>query len=363
MGSLCCVAARPHGTSSTSREWPLTPTDPFWRTNASFSLAPSDQFYRHHSFPSHGSRSSIDGISLDSLDSSESSQGSISWERSGTVDIDSGFEGFVSNFNSPENRSENWEEHAINAEGFLRVPAPRPLVFTSGFEEASLLGNNESSTISSQSDNSTTKYELIVKSPLFARRGPSTARRSFITTPVHPLFFPDDSLSLSSPTSSVDPTEAPEPSKTLSLHPQCGICKRLLSRKSPWCPRKIVHSSDMPVVSILSCSHVYHADCLDRTPKTFRHDPTCPVCDKLEKDDGNTEQWAICRLKNGFPRLRSVGEGPSRVWSCGGVDDMEAFNKDVLKSRMSQRESSRDSEYCIHPVVLEGKPERNLILS
>ncbi|KAJ3702691.1 hypothetical protein LUZ61_006396 [Rhynchospora tenuis] len=361
MGSLCCVAARPHGTSSTSREWPLTPTDPFWRTNASFSLAPSDQFYRYHSFPSHGSRSSIDRISLDSFDSSDSSQGSMSWERSGTVDIDSGFEEFVSNFNSPENGSENWEEQAVNAEGFLRVPAPRPLVFTSVFEETSLLGNSGSSTTSSQSDPSIAKYELIVKSPVFAQRGPFTTRRSFMTTPVHPLSFPDDSLSLSSSASSVDPTEAPIPSEKLTLRPRCGICKRLLSRKSPWCPRKIVHSSDMPVVSILSCSHVYHADCLDRAPsKPFRHDPACPVCDKSEKDNSNTEQWAICRLKNGFPRLRSVGEGSSRVWSCAGVDDNGMFNKNLLSKHLLQKESSRDSDCCTSPV---GLLERNLILS
>lgn len=124
MGSLCCVAARPHGTSSTSREWPLTPTDPFWCTNASFSLAPSDQFYRYHSFPSHGSQSSIGGISLNSassnsLDGSNNSQGSESWERSGIVNIDSGFEGGVSNFGSPDDGFENWQEQTVNNEDFV----------------------------------------------------------------------------------------------------------------------------------------------------------------------------------------------------------------------------------------------------
>jgi hypothetical protein len=125
MGSLCCVAARPHGTSSTNREWPLTPTDPFWCTNASFSLTPSDQFYRYHSFPSHGNQSSISGISLNSvssnsLDSSNNSQGSESWARSGIVTVDSRFEGVVSNFSSPDNEFENWQEQAINNENFVR---------------------------------------------------------------------------------------------------------------------------------------------------------------------------------------------------------------------------------------------------
>lgn len=119
MGSLCCVAARPHGTSSTSREWPLTPTDPFWCTNASFSLAPSEQFYRYHSFPSHGSQGSIDGISLNSA-SSDSLDGSESWEGRGTVTIDSGFEGVASNVSSPNNGFENWQEQVVNNEGFVR---------------------------------------------------------------------------------------------------------------------------------------------------------------------------------------------------------------------------------------------------
>jgi hypothetical protein len=124
MGSLCCVAARPHGTSSTSREWPLTPTDPFWRTNASFSLTPSDQFYLYHSLPSHGYQSSIGGISLNSassnsLNGSNNSQGSESWERSNPT-VDSGFEGVVSNFSSPDNEFENWQEQAINNEDFVK---------------------------------------------------------------------------------------------------------------------------------------------------------------------------------------------------------------------------------------------------
>lgn len=43
-GSLCCVAARPHGSNATSRatsrEWSLGPHEPYWRTNTSFSPPP-----------------------------------------------------------------------------------------------------------------------------------------------------------------------------------------------------------------------------------------------------------------------------------------------------------------------------------
>jgi hypothetical protein len=119
----------------------------------------------------------------------------------------------------------------------------------------------------------------------------------------------------------------------------------------------------MPIVSILSCSHVYHAECLDlAVSKLFKHDPACPVCNKSEKDNGDVEQWAICRLKNGYPRMRSAGEGPSRVWSCAGAGDMGMFRNNMLHRHSSQRENSRSSECCTSPVVLKGKLGRNLIL-
>lgn len=162
----------------------------------------------------------------------------------------------------------------------------------------------------------------------------------------------------------MDSSEEPDPLETLTLGPRCGICKRFLFKKSPWGPHKIVHTIDMPVVSILSCSHVYHAECLDHAPsKLFKHDPACPICDNSENDNGNTEQWTICRLKDGFPRLRSVEEGPSRVWSCSGSGDTGAFRKNLLNRHLSQKENSMNYECCTSPVVLEGKLERDLILS
>ncbi|KAL5995005.1 hypothetical protein ACLOJK_025063 [Asimina triloba] len=62
---------------------------------------------------------------------------------------------------------------------------------------------------------------------------------------------------------------------------KCGLCGRLLSQKSPWSSYRIVRTSDMPIAGVLSCSHVFHAECLDQTtPKTQIHDPPCPVCQK-----------------------------------------------------------------------------------
>jgi len=41
----------------------------------------------------------------------------------------------------------------------------------------------------------------------------------------------------------------------------------------------MVRTGDMPVAGVLSCSHVYHAECLEQTtPKSQKHDPPCPLC-------------------------------------------------------------------------------------
>ncbi|CAA7061401.1 unnamed protein product [Microthlaspi erraticum] len=62
-------------------------------------------------------------------------------------------------------------------------------------------------------------------------------------------------------------------------HQRCGVCKKLLSQRSPWCSYKILRCGDMPAAGVFPCHHVFHVECLDKvTPTAQERDPSCPVC-------------------------------------------------------------------------------------
>ncbi|XP_019169262.1 PREDICTED: uncharacterized protein LOC109165100 [Ipomoea nil] len=64
----------------------------------------------------------------------------------------------------------------------------------------------------------------------------------------------------------------------------CGICSKLLTDKSLWGSQKIIASNELAVVSILTCGHVFHAECLESmTSEINKYDPACPVCTFGEK--------------------------------------------------------------------------------
>lgn len=111
------------------------------------------------------------------------------------------------------------------------------------------------------------------------------------------------------------------PYKNLHAGSKCSLCERFLSQRSPWGSRRIVGSGDMPVAAVLSCRHVYHVECLERTtPKNKKDDPPCPQCEKQEENV--MEPWPSCKFKNEAPRLKHVVEGgSSRGWTCRQVGD------------------------------------------
>ncbi|KAL6969616.1 hypothetical protein U1Q18_029326 [Sarracenia purpurea var. burkii] len=217
-------------------------------------------------------------------------------------------------------------------------------------ETPAAVHDREGST-SSRSDSS--DFEPIAKAQLSCHRNFSS-HRCFLSKPVHPLSLPSETPTrevsggttmitgfsefdaatlrremhnLSS--DSIDFTDVTEPLESDSFsrsgNPsdvfKCGLCDRFLSQRSPWGSRRIVKSGNMPVAGVLSCRHVYHAECLEQTiPKTRKNNPPCPMC--LKSEENSPEQQVFSKLRNVFPKLRPFSEdGPSRPWDCTEAGD------------------------------------------
>ncbi|XP_049405380.1 uncharacterized protein LOC125868851 [Solanum stenotomum] len=387
-GSLCCVAARPHGSNAASGEWSMGPHEPYWRTNSSFSPAPSRWDFRFQ--PETLSFGSNDGVQLYGSSASSNSRDSRSWVRGNQLAnhqylITDGVGAYCS---SPSDISpaQQWTPPAIqeiNIDDFgtsRRDAITRPFSFSPTMEGASIARDGRGST-SSRSDSS--DCDSITKSHSSYRSFPS--RRFFMSKPIHPLSFPTettprreaiDSLSagflefdastsqrdkhrLSSASGSLDLTEASESFQSDFLSKpcnpsdgfRCGLCERFLSQRSPWSSRRIVRSGDMPVAGVLSCRHVFHAECLEQaTPKSCKSDPPCPICAKLE-EDSSPEQRVFSKF---FPRLKTFSEeGPSKPWGCAHSGDcvegalhgpsrgtMLSLNKNQIRKNLSLKGNS-----------------------
>ncbi|CAI9096574.1 OLC1v1032755C1 [Oldenlandia corymbosa var. corymbosa] len=344
----------PHGSNAASREWSLGPHEPYWRTNSSYSPPPSRWDFRFQSealsFGSH------DGVQLFGSSASSNSRESRSWLRGNQLANHQ----YVANdgggpyYSSPSDVSpvRQWTPPAIqeiNIDDFhASSRILRPLPFSPAMEGTSAARDSRGST-SSRSDSS--DYDSIAKSHHTHRN--FSSRRCFMSKPVHPLSFPSDTPRgeatqsnsagflefdagtprreknrLSSASGSVDLTDVSEPlevdcsnkARNQSDSFRCGLCERLLSQRSPWSSRRIVRSGDMPVAGVLSCRHVFHAECLDQTtPKAHKSDPPCPICAKIEEEN-SPEQKVFAKF---FPRLRPFCEDgtSSKPWGCAQAGD------------------------------------------
>ncbi|GAB4840033.1 hypothetical protein Ancab_020742 [Ancistrocladus abbreviatus] len=337
----------------------MGPHEPYWRTNTSFSPPPARWDYR---FQSEGLRyGSNDSIQLFGSSTSSNSKESRNWLRGNYHQTHqySASDGTGLYFSSPSDTSliQPWTSppvQEISIDEFetsaKRDPASGPLPFLPMMEGTSRMLDGGGST-SSRSDGS--ECEHMAKLHLSAHRS-FPSRRSFMSKPIHPLSFPmltstREALGGSNPgfpeydattpqreahrsssgSSSIDVTDISEQFESDNLdrgnNPaegfRCGLCERLLSQRSPWSSRRIVRSGDMPVTGVLSCRHVFHAECLEQTtPKARKNDPPCPLC--LKSEENSPEQRAFSRLRNNFPRLRPfTEEGSSRPWGCAQAGD------------------------------------------
>ncbi|XP_043704172.1 uncharacterized protein LOC122654242 [Telopea speciosissima] len=399
----------------------MSPSEPYWQTNTSFSPPLSGRWdYRFQS----------EGIPYATCNDAQLYGPSNSKESRGQGRDDqlplhqySASDGFGSYFSSPSDsfQTPQWTpppRQGVNIDdhvsAIMREPTSGPLSFTPSMEGTSAIRYSAGSS-SSRSDGS--EYEPIAKMPASSNRNFSS-RRSFMSKPIHPLSFPNqtlerethgsistrnsidlstcsesrsnqhldpksfqnfaelrsvsgvsdfdsttsqrEALRWSSASSSIDFTDVSEqldsekiaPSYNLTEGFRCGLCDRFLSQKSPWSSRRIVKNGDMPVTGVLSCCHIFHADCLEQTtPKTQKLDPPCPLCVKSEEIV--PDQWAFTSLRNGLPRLRPFcEEGPSRPWGCGQVGDcvegacthnaVVLLNRSRLKKLSLKSNSSKD---------------------
>ncbi|GFZ21553.1 hypothetical protein Acr_29g0007150 [Actinidia rufa] len=198
-------------------------------------------------------------------------------------------------------------------------------------EGTSAVQDSQGST-SSRSDSS--DYELMAKSHLSSHRSfPSHCY--FMSKPVHPLSLSSETPTrevakttslgfvdfdattlrremhcLSNASGSIDFTDVSEllesdsfrrPCNTSSSF-KCGLCHRFLSQRSPGSTHRVMKSGDMPVAGVLSCRHVFHAECLEQTiPKTRKNDPLCPLCMRSEDENSNSRP-CFFQAEKWFPK-------------------------------------------------------------
>lgn len=335
----------------------MGPQEPYWRTNTSFSPPPSRWDFRFQ--PEGPSFGSNEGSQLYGSSTSSNSRESRSWLRGNHLDNHhyTASDGAGPYFSSPSDISpiQQWtppiiQEISVDDYGTSSRRVSGQLSFSPAMEGISAFRDSVGST-SSRSDSS--DYESIVKSHSSHRN--FSSRRYFMPKPIHPLSVPSESPTretvdttatgfsefnatiyhrdrhrFSSGSGDVDFTDVSEPSESdflsrscnISDGIKCGLCERYLSQRSPWSSRRIVRSGDMPVTGVLSCRHVYHAECLEQTtPKARKSDPPCPLC--VRSDEENIAEQRVCsKLRNGIPRLRPFREdGPSKPWGCAQAGD------------------------------------------
>ncbi|CAA2963068.1 Hypothetical predicted protein [Olea europaea subsp. europaea] len=235
----------------------------------------------------------------------------------------------------------------------------RQLSFSPAYEGTST-GRDFGGSTSSRSDSS--DYDSIAKS--HSSHHNFSRRRCFMSKAIHPLSFPSetptrptddtavrlpefdainlqkDKSHLSSASSSLDLSDILGPLESdlscTSCNPpdnfRCGLCERFLSQISPWSSRWIVRSVDMPVAAVLSCRHVFHAECLEQTaPKVFSKLMSSFPRVKHFREDVPSKQW-------GSLQAGDCVEGALHSPTCNNLVNRNRFRTNLSLKGNSGRE-------------------------
>lgn len=344
-GSVCCVAARPRGSTRNSDGWSVGPTEPYWRVNGGYSPPLSATWEQKQ----------LRGSPFSSRRSSVSSPFSLHQLRdlhviSSVSPLDSPSEGFrLPQWTPLSNDASMGDFIAAAAE-----PSTRTSALTPTSEACMLTGISGSLSSSSQR---LTKDTLIVTSNrplhpyrsfsrhclsklgsrrLFARqkldgvaRFGSAGRRNLLSeneqgsghqsegdgkqpmtlsqlvaSSTQEVFGWSDVNSVSQLSWNADEdglkTYMPLPFERIRADvfqpdessgsvdhdkalEKCSLCCRDLSRWSPWSLETYGGSYDLPVVGVLVCGHTFHAECLEKSGSdTSKSNPHCPQCMQIE---------------------------------------------------------------------------------
>ncbi|KAI3446143.1 hypothetical protein Pfo_002808 [Paulownia fortunei] len=126
----------------------------------------------------------------------------------------------------------------------------------------------------------------------------------------------------------------------------CGICTKLLTERSSWgwSSQKIISTNELAVVSVLTCGHVYHGECLEyMTPEINKYDPACPVCTFGEKRAVKMSEKALKAELDSKARKRSRKRVVDSDLSGDILFDHHKSGVDGMGPKMSSSSSMKSS--------------------